>query len=42
MVGRVVAARLQTLNRFSEELTPDERQNLFEAVLPIVERIARQ
>ena len=42
VVGRVVAARLQTLNRFTEELTPDERQNLWEAVLPIVERIAPQ
>jgi DNA-binding MarR family transcriptional regulator len=42
VVGRVVAARLQTLDRFAEELTPDERQRLFEAVLPIVGRIARQ
>jgi DNA-binding MarR family transcriptional regulator len=42
VVGRVVAARLQTLDRFTEELSPDERQRLFDAVLPIVERIARQ
>jgi DNA-binding MarR family transcriptional regulator len=42
VVGRVVAARLQTLDRFTEELSPDERRRLLDAVLPIVERIARQ
>jgi DNA-binding MarR family transcriptional regulator len=41
-VDRVVKARLQTLRRFAEDLTPEERQRLHDAVLPIVERIARQ
>jgi DNA-binding MarR family transcriptional regulator len=35
-------ARLRALNSFSEGLSEDERRNLYDAVLPIVERIARQ
>ena len=40
VVGRVLRARLKTLERFAEELTPEERSTLTEALLPIVERIA--
>ena len=35
----VLRARLQTLERFAEELTPQERDCLYTALLPIVERI---
>ena len=40
VVERVLRARLKTLERFAEELTPDERASLTSALLPIVERIA--
>jgi DNA-binding MarR family transcriptional regulator len=40
VVGRVLRARLKTLERFAEELTPEERTTLTAALLPIVERIA--
>ena len=40
VVDRVLRARLQTLERFAEELTPQERDCLYTALLPIVERIA--
>ena len=41
-IDRVSRARTQTLQRFAEDLTPEERQRLHDAVLPIVERIAPQ
>src|SRR3954451_21564294 len=37
---RVLRARLKTLERFADELTPEERATLTAALLPIVERIA--
>src|SRR3954471_8556627 len=40
VVDRVLRARLKTLERFAQELTPDERAGLSAALLPIVERIA--
>ena len=40
VVDRVLRARLKTLERFAEELTPEERATLTAALLPIVERIA--
>ena len=40
VVDRVLRARLKTLERFAEELTPEERDRLAKALLPIVERIA--
>src|SRR4051794_20984152 len=40
-VDGILRARLRTLEAFAEDLTPDERQGLYEAILPIVERIAR-
>jgi DNA-binding MarR family transcriptional regulator len=40
VVGRVLRARLKTLERFADELTPEERSTLTAALLPIVERIA--
>jgi DNA-binding MarR family transcriptional regulator len=40
VVERLVRARLKTLEQFAEELTPDERESLAKALLPIVERIA--
>jgi DNA-binding MarR family transcriptional regulator len=40
VVGRVLRARLKTLERFAEELTQEERASLTAALLPIVERIA--
>jgi DNA-binding MarR family transcriptional regulator len=40
-VDSIIAARLKTLNAFAEDLTDDERRSLYEAILPIVERIAR-
>ena len=40
VVDRVLRARLQTLHEFVEELTPQERDCLYTALLPIVERIA--
>jgi DNA-binding MarR family transcriptional regulator len=39
VVDRVLRARLKTLERFAEELTPEERSRLSAALLPIVERI---
>jgi DNA-binding MarR family transcriptional regulator len=39
VVDRVLRARLKTLERFAEELTPEERSCLSAALLPIVERI---
>jgi DNA-binding MarR family transcriptional regulator len=40
VVDRVLRARLKTLERFADELTPQEREGLATALLPIVERIA--
>jgi DNA-binding MarR family transcriptional regulator len=40
VVDRVLRARLQTLEQFAAELTPQERDRLYNALLPIVERIA--
>src|SRR5689334_12018889 len=40
VVDRVLRARLHTLEAFADELTPEERDCLFTALLPIVERIA--
>jgi DNA-binding MarR family transcriptional regulator len=40
VVDRVLRARLQTLEAFADELTPQERDGLYTALLPIVERIA--
>jgi DNA-binding MarR family transcriptional regulator len=40
VVDRVLRARLQTLEAFADELTPAERDCLYTALLPIVERIA--
>jgi DNA-binding MarR family transcriptional regulator len=39
VVERVLRARLQTLEAFAGELTPQERDGLYTALLPIVERI---
>jgi DNA-binding MarR family transcriptional regulator len=39
VVERVLRARLQTLEAFADELTPAERDGLYTALLPIVERI---
>jgi DNA-binding MarR family transcriptional regulator len=39
VVERVLRARLQTLEAFADELTPEERDCLYTALLPIVERI---
>jgi DNA-binding MarR family transcriptional regulator len=41
VVERVMRARLQTLEAFADELTPEERDGLYTALLPIVERISR-
>jgi DNA-binding MarR family transcriptional regulator len=40
VVDRVLRARLHTLEAFADELTPEERDGLYTALLPIVERIA--
>ena len=40
VVERVLRSRLQTLEAFADELTPEERDCLYTALLPIVERIA--
>jgi DNA-binding MarR family transcriptional regulator len=42
IVRKILEARLQTLQTFAAELTPDERDGLHAALLPIVERIAPQ
>ena len=39
---RMIRARLQTLDLFVADFTPEERKNLLTALLPIVERITRQ
>jgi DNA-binding MarR family transcriptional regulator len=39
---RMIRARLQTLDVFVADFTPEERNNLLTALLPIVERITRQ
>jgi len=41
VVERVMRARLQTLEAFADELTPEERDGLYTALLPIVESIIR-
>jgi DNA-binding MarR family transcriptional regulator len=41
-VDGILRARLRTLEAFAEDLTPEERQRLHDAILPIVERIAPQ
>jgi DNA-binding MarR family transcriptional regulator len=40
VVERLTRARLQTLDAFVAEITPQERNDLLTALLPIVERIA--
>jgi DNA-binding MarR family transcriptional regulator len=40
VIERVLRARLQTLEQFAAELTDEERNCLYTALLPIVERIA--
>ncbi len=40
VVDRVLRARLQTLEAFADDLTPEERDGLYTALLPIVERIS--
>jgi DNA-binding MarR family transcriptional regulator len=42
VVERMLRARLQTLDMFVADITPEERNNLLTALLPIVERITRQ
>lgn len=41
VVDRVLRARQQTLEAFATQLTPQERDSLYTALLPIVERITR-
>ena len=41
-LGRMIRARLETLDEFVADLTPQERDSLLTALLPIVERITRQ
>jgi DNA-binding MarR family transcriptional regulator len=41
VVERVLRARLKTLEAFADELTPEEREALSTALLPIVERITK-
>jgi DNA-binding MarR family transcriptional regulator len=41
VVDKVIRARLGTLEAFAAELTPEERDGLYTALLPIVERITR-
>ena len=41
VVDRVIRARLDTLEAFAADLTPEERDGLYTALLPIVERISR-
>jgi DNA-binding MarR family transcriptional regulator len=40
VVDRVLRARLHALEAFADELAPTERDGLYTALLPIVERIA--
>jgi DNA-binding MarR family transcriptional regulator len=42
VVAAMLRARFATLDTFVAEITPDERNTLLTALLPIVERIARQ
>ena len=42
VIARVHRARLETLATFAEDLTESERQGLYDAILPIAERITRQ
>ena len=42
VVERMVRARHQTLDMFVADITPEERDNLLAALLPIVERITPQ
>ena len=42
VVAAMLRARLATLDTFVAEITPEERDNLLTALLPIVERITRQ
>ena len=42
VVAAIVRARLATLDTFVAEITPEERDSLLTALLPIVERITRQ
>jgi DNA-binding MarR family transcriptional regulator len=41
VIDRVMRSRLKTLEAFADELTPQERDCLITALLPIVERITR-
>jgi DNA-binding MarR family transcriptional regulator len=41
VVERLLRARLKTLEAFAHELTPEERESLSTALLPIVERITK-
>ena len=41
VVERLLRARLKTLEAFAGELTPEERESLSAALLPIVERITK-
>jgi DNA-binding MarR family transcriptional regulator len=40
VVDKVIRARLDTLEAFAADLTPEERDGLYTALLPIVERIS--
>src|SRR4051812_48267810 len=42
VVDRLTRARLQTLDSFVADITPEERETLLTALLPIGERIPRQ
>ena len=42
VVAAMLRARFATLDTFVAKIAPDERDNLLTALLPIVERIARQ
>ena len=42
VIARVHRARLETLETFAADLTETERQGLYDAILPIAERITRQ
>jgi DNA-binding MarR family transcriptional regulator len=39
VVERLTRSRLETIQAFADELTPEERGSLYTALLPIVERI---
>jgi len=42
VIARVHRARLETLETFAADLTETERRGLYDAILPIAERITRQ